>query len=214
MALTDFWEIKDNQVFAGKAVLNVYHVKRILAGANAGNVGVAFLDWVVSGDLDVVQPAGLTRTTIEIANLGDPTDFATMSSSAFPGIVIGQELPGFNSATIQFNRTRNDMKNGRKGYVAGTENEQADGVWVAGFLTLLTSLAGVIVDPWEEAVSPGVKVCEFTILRRFCVVPAQDPCLQYRLPNTTAEIDAWHYVPTSTTTRNRVRSQVSRKRLI
>lgn len=211
MALSDFWELKDNQVYDGKPVLNIYHVKRIDGGANAGNIAQAFMDWVLLAQLVNVQPIGLTRTTVDVENLGSPTDFASVDSSAFPGGVLGQELPGFNAATIQFNRTRTDMKNGMKRWVAGTESEQNAGDWVVGFVTLLQGVADRIMDPWEEAAAPGIDLVEFVILKRFCVVPLQSPCLVYRLPDTSAEIDANHYVPTNALTRTRVRSQVSRK---
>ncbi len=214
MALTDFWQVKDNQAMDGKAVLNIYHVKRILAGANALMVAQAFRDFFVDGVLDLLQPAGISRTTIEVENLGDATDFATVDSSPFPGTIVGNELASFNSATVQFNRTRNDMKNGQKRWVAGTELEQANGEWVAGFVTVLQAAGQILTLPWETDAAPGVDVCDFVILKRFCVVPEEDPCTQYRLPNTDAEADDWHYLPGSVTTRIRVRSQVSRKVLI
>lgn len=211
MALTDFWEIKDNQVFGGKAILNVYHAKRILAGANAGNVGQAFLDSIVSVDLRSLQPNNLTRTTVEVANLGDATDFASIGSTGFPGQAAPDKLPSFNAATIQFNRTRNDMKNGQKRFLVGNETEQLDGSWIAAFIASLNTLATTIVTPWETAASPGVDVCEFAVLKRFCVVGGQDPCLAYRLPNTNTEVDDNHFIPFSIISRTRVRSQVSRK---
>lgn len=211
MALTDFWELKDNQVFEGKSILNVYHLKRILPGADAGDVGTAFNDWVLDSNLKDLQPVGLTRTFVTVENLGDITDFATLSSSAHGGQVVGQEIPGFNAATIQFNRKRTDMKHGMKRFVAGTELEMDGGEWVGGFFVLLQALAAHIMLPWERDTAPGVDVVEFCILKRFCVVPAQDPCLAYRLPITDAEVDDNHYVPDSSTTRPRVRSQVSRK---
>lgn len=211
MARSDFWEVKDNQVFDGKPVLNIYHVKRIDGGANAGAIAQAFMDWVLLAQLVNAQPSNLTRTTVDVANLGSPTDFASVDSSAHSGGVVGQDLPGFNAATIQFNRTRTDMKNGMKRWVAGTESEQDRGLWVAGFITLLQGVADRVLDPWEEAASPGINLVEFVILKRFCVVPEQDPCLAYRLPETSLEIDANHYVPTNALVRTRVRSQVSRK---
>lgn len=214
MALTDFWEIKDNQVFRGKSILNVYHAKRILVGANASLVAQAFVDFVISGDLDQMQSTALTRTTVEVANLGDETDFAALNSSAFPGILPSQTIPAFNAATIQFNRTRNDMKNGAKRFLVFTELENTDGAWVPGAITLLNSLSAVIMTPWEEAANPGIDICEFVILKRFCVVPAQDPCVAYRLPNSNTEVDENHYVPVTATTRTQVRSQVSRKILL
>jgi hypothetical protein len=211
MALTDFWELKDNQVFDGKPVLNIYHLKRIDGGANAGAVAQAFLDWVVEELLQDVQPEGLTRTTVDVENLGSPTDFASIDSSEFSGGVAGQTMPGFNAATIQFNRTRTDMKNGMKRWVAGSEGEQDSGEWVPGFVTLLQAVADKIMLPWEEDTGPGVELVSFCILKRFCVVEDQDPCEVYRLPNTPTEIDDNHYVPTNALTRVRVRSQVSRK---
>jgi hypothetical protein len=67
------------------------------------------------------------------------------------------------------------------------------------------------MDPWEEDTGPGVDLVEFVILKRFCVVPEQDPCQVYRLPDDDVEVDNNHYVPTNAITRTRVRSQVSRK---
>lgn len=214
MALTDFWQVKDNQVYLGKPVLNIYHVKRVDVAADAIDVALSFRDWILVTQLPALQPDNLLRTTIEVENLGDVTDFASIDSSAFPGTIIANDLPSFNAATIQFNRTRTDMKNGRKGFLAGTESEQDEGTWVAGFVTLLNSLATKIMDPWEHLTQPGIDQVEFVILKRFCVVPAQDPCLQYRLPNTNTEVDDKHYVPTTALVRNKVRSQVSRKILI
>lgn len=214
MALSDFWQIKDNQIFRGKPILNVYHAIRIDVGANAQLVGEAFLDQVVAGPTQNIQPDALTRTTIEVENLSTATDFAVLDSSAFPGLLVGQDLPSFNAATIQFNRTRNDMKNGTKRILAGGEVEQQDGGWSSGFQTLLNTYALNVFTAWERDVAPGVLVCSYVILKRFCVVPAQSPCLQYRLPNTDAEADGNNYVPTSATVRSRVRSQVSRKILL
>lgn len=214
MALTDYWQLLDKQVYNGKPLLNVYHLKRILAGADAGDVAQAFVDSVLDGPLDSIQVTGLTRTTVEVSNLGDATDFTSIDSSSFAGVLVGDPLPSFNSASIQFNRTRTDMKNGSKRWFVGTEAEQLGGDWVVGMLTLLTTLRDAILAPWEDASVPGVDVCSFTILKRFCVVPGQDPCQVYRLPDSSAEVDAWHYVPLTATVRTRVRSQVSRKVLL
>lgn len=213
MPLSDFWEIKDNQVLEGQPILNVYQAKRILAGANATLVGQALIDQVITPMALAIQPIGLARTTMEITNLGTVTDFTTLDTSSIVSGVSGNRLPEFNAAGIQFNRTRSDMKNGQKRWVAGAEPEQADGIWVAGFLTLLGVAATNLLTPWETAAAPGVDVAEFVIIKRFCVVEGQDPCLAYELAPTDPLIDANHYVPVSATVRSRVRSQVSRKRL-
>lgn len=214
MALSDFWEVKDNQVLAGLNVLNVYHVKRILAPATATDVANAYLHSILDTNFLALQDNNLTRSFIEVRNLGTPTDFAAVDSSGFPGTDTGDHPAIFNAAAIQFNRTRTDMKNGQKRYVMGNETEQANGVWDATFLGQLALVAGTIIAPWRTAAAPAVDVCSFVILKRFCVVPGQSPCQKYRLPDTDTEIDGFHYVPVATVQRARIRSQVSRKKLI
>jgi len=211
VALSDFWQLLDHQVIEGQNILNVYHLKRILAGANANSVGQAFIKSILEDEMLASQPNTLTRTTIDVANLGDVTDFISIDSSTLPGVLAGQFLPGFNALTIQLNRTRTDMKNGQKRYCVGGESQQADGEWTSGFLTTMATLATALITPWEEQAAPGVDVCDLVVLKRFCVVAGQDPCVEYRLPNTDAEIDANHYVPTATIVRALVKSQVSRK---
>ena len=214
MPLADFWQIKDNQVMNGRPLLNVYQAKRILAGANATQVGQALIDQVIVPLLAPNQPDTLTRTTLEVINLGNVTDFITLDTSAIVGGVAGQRLPSFNAAGVQFNRTRSDMKNGQKRWLVGSETEQSGGEWVAAFITILNTIAAAVLDPWETNAAPGVDVCEFAVLKRFCVVPLQDPCVAYRLPDTDSEADNNHYVPVTATVRSRVRSQVSRKVLL
>lgn len=211
MALSDFWELKDNQVADGKPILNVYHLKRILAGANANSVGQAFIKSILQDELLALQTNTLSRTTIDVTNLGDVTDFISIDSSTLPGSRGGAQGTNFNSAAIQLNRTRTDIKNGQKRFLAGIESDTNGNAWVAAFITLLTDLASALITPWEEAAAPGIDVCSLVILKRFCVVPGQDPCLAYRLPNTSLEIDSNHYVPTTTLVPAKVASQVSRK---
>lgn len=210
MALSDFWELVDNQAISGSPLQNVYHCKRILAGANANDVGQAFIKTILQDELLALQPALLTRSSIDVRNLGDPFDFISIDSSTLPGSRVGQFLPAFNAAAIQFNRLRTDMRNGNKRWCAGGEGDQVDGTWTVAFQSLLSDLGDAMVSKWEQVAAPGIDVCEYTILKRFCVVPAQDPCVEYRLPDTSAEVDANHYVPTNFVVRPLVRSQVSR----
>lgn len=212
MALDDFWELVDNQRITGEAISNVYHCKRILAGADATNVGQAFIKTILEDELLAMQPSVLTRTTIDVRNLGDPFDFVSIDSSTLPGQRLGEIMPAFNASAIQFNRLRSDMRNGNKRWCAGGEGDQIDGVWTAGFQNELSDLGDAVVSSWEQVAAPGVDVCSFAVLKRFCVVPLQDPCLEYRLPNTDAEADGFNYVPVNFVVRSLVRSQVSRKK--
>lgn len=214
MALTDFYEIRDFQQHSGQSILNVYHVRNLGSGGPAANVAQALIDWVFP-KLRLLQQTVLTRSFIEVQNLGSPFDFATVDSSAFPGLDVDAPLQTFLAATIQFNRTRTDIKNGMKRFFVGDEGQITANFWTAGFLALLQDLADQIVDPWELAGTPGVKRVEFVVLKRWCTTSPSPPCAGgYRLPNTSTEADDNHYAPLTATARSTARSQVSRKRLI
>lgn len=213
MALTDFWELKDHQQLQTVNILNVYHVKRILAGADADEVVQAFLASILTLAFRGLQDNNLSRSTVQCQNLGDVTDFASVDSSAFGGSDTGDHPAVFNAAAVQFNRTRTDMKNGQKRWVMGNDNDAVDGGWDATFINSLETIRDNILDTWKTAAAPAVDVCAFVVLKRFCVVSGQSPCLKYRLPDTDTEIDGNHYVPTTGLVRGRIRSQVSRKLL-
>ena len=157
------------------------------------------------------QDNNLSRSTVQCQNLGDVTDFASVDSSGFPGSDTGDRPAVFNAAAIQFNRTRTDMKNGQKRFLMGNDNDAADGAWAGTFVASLEVIRDNILDTWKTAAAPAVDVCAFVVLKRFCVVSGQSPCLKYRLPETDVEIDGNHYVPVSGLVRTRIRSQVSRK---
>lgn len=214
MALADFWEIKDNQVAGSHAMVNVYQAKRIQVGANASSVGQAFIDTIIIPHLLSMQVLGTLRTTVEVRNLGLVTDFITIDTTALVGVRGGESLSNFNAAGIRLNRTRTDIRNGFKRFFVGNENDKEGNVWDATFKALIDALAAALVAPWETAAVPGVDVCELAILKRFCVVEDQDPCLKYRLPENDAEVDGFHYVPVTTTQDTLITSQVSRKRTI
>lgn len=211
MPLIDFYEIRDFQQLGQSNVLNVYHVRNLGTGGPAANAAQIMIDWVFPV-LRLIQNTLLTRTFIEVQNLGSPFDFATVNSAAYPGVAAGTALPTFTTPTIQFNRTRTDIKNGMKRFAAGAETEITINDWDAPFVVKLQALADKIVDQWELAATPGVKRLEFVILKRFCTTSPSPPCVGgYRLPETDAEIDANYYRPLTATPRSKARSQVSRK---
>jgi hypothetical protein len=174
---------------------------------------MAFMGSILTAAYLAMQDALVLRSTLEIQNLGDPTDFASLDSSAFQGTGAGEHVPLFVSASIQFNRTRTDMRNGQKRFVVGSEGDMLQGIWDAPFQAELAALGASVIAPWRTAAAPGVDVCNFVILKRFCVVEDEDPCRAYRLPDSDTEIDGFHYVPSAIVVRANARSQVSRKAL-
>ncbi len=214
MALTDFYELRDFQIAGSQAILNVYHYIRGVGVPSALTVGTAYIETVLPL-LTPIQSATVSRTVVEVENLGDPFDFATIDTSGSPGTLAGAALTTLAAATIQLNRTRNDIKNGMKRFYVGAEASVLTNFWEAAFLTSLQLLADKLVVPIEVAASPGVSQGHLVILKRFCTVLPSPPCTGvYRLPNTDMEVDDFNYQPISATARATVRSQVSRKRLV
>lgn len=209
--LEKMYEVKDMQEVGPQNLLNVYHVQRDNAGVSAGNIATAYIDSVIP-DLLLIQPTSLNHSTIEVTNLADPTDFANVSIDPEAGTRVGDPFAGFVSAAIQFTRTRNDMKNGQKRFMAGVEADSVGSLWAAAFLDDLDDVKAAILAPWERAANPGFDVCFYAIIKRVCTTqPPPDPCPGYRLPEDNDELE--FYIPTSGVSRDTLRSQVSRKRL-
>lgn len=214
MALSDFYEVRDFQQVSGENVLNVYHYIRGVASPTAQKVGDAFIETVIQ-PLKALQQVGLTRSVVEVENLGDPFDFATIDTSAEDGTRGGVNVSTFVAATIQLNRTRIDIKNGMKRFFVGTETDITGNFWDALFLTDLQALADVLVAPLVWTPDGPTSQGHLVVLKRFCTVLPSPPCTgTYRLPNTDLEIDNNNYQPITATARNTIRSQVSRKRLV
>lgn len=209
MAFSDWYEIKDHQTAIGQPVLNVYHVQRENIGVNAVAISDAFQN-IVLGNLLSLQDPSVVHTILEVASLSDPTDFFTVVPSPNLGTRAGDPLAQFNAASIQFNRTRTDMKNGQKRFSAGVEADIAGNEWFAPFMAELTTLADAMIATWFTAAAPAVPICDYGILKRVCTVqPPPSPCPSYRLPEDDAELQ--FYFPVTSVPRLTIRSQVSRK---
>lgn len=211
MALNDLYELVDKSIVGPQSVFNVYHFLRENAGVDASDIAEAYEDEMMASLL-LLQDGRVDHNEITVRNLGDATDFAVRNPSPSVGTRTGQGFAQFYAATIQFNRLRTDMKNGQKRFMTGVELDQSDGLWNASFITEMEAIGTIMVGNWELASDPGVTIMNFVILKRFCVVPAQDPCLKYRLPDDDAEA-LIRYQPVGFIFRDRARSQVSRKRL-
>lgn len=212
MAWTDAYEIKDKQSYTQQQVLNIFHVERADTGVTAEEILTAYVD-SITGIIRVIQPLSLTHDVLECQSLSDPGDFATATFTPNAGLLSGNALSAFSAATIQFNRRRTDMKNGQKRFVAGNEANIVGNIWTTAFVDLMDDVGDAMVADWERAASPGVPVCNYVIIQRICdEVDAEGKCIRYRLPENVSEYLS--YQPLTFISRDTIRSQVSRKRLI
>ncbi len=212
MALTEWYEVLDKHNAGGVNLLNVYHVIRDNGGVTSTLVAEAFEDSILT-PLLALQDDRYIHTSIEVRNLATETDFHVRAPVPDQGTrVVQAGFAQFYACSIQFNRTRNDMKHGQKRFAVGVESDASDSGWAGAFLTEMETMRDPLLTDWERAAAPGVAVCRYGIIQRVCDVEGQEPCLKYRLPETDTELE--FFIPTSAIIRDRIRSQVSRKRLI
>ncbi len=212
MAFSDWYEVIDAQESDAQSILNVYHVQKLNPSFDANEVALAYSNTILQPVL-AMQTGNVTHPTITVRSLDNPLDFAGLSPSPNVGTLGGVGLSSFSAATIQFTRLRTDMKNGQKRWIAGSESNIVRNLWDATLLALLDAVGAACVTAWETAFDPGIPVCTFGILKRICTSTPSPPCVKgYRLPESDAELV--FYTPSTFTSRDRVRSQVSRKRLV
>lgn len=212
MALADFWQITDRQNYATQEVLNVWHARALNPGLSVAGVYAAFRDSVLLS-IAPQQSNVVQRGNTEVFNIGNPLFFGTFDSSSYPGLVVGDSLPPHNALGVVANRGRRDMHNGAKRIIGLIETDQANGTLLAGIRANWQTIFNVLSTPWQIAALPGVDQMRWVIIKRVCqtVGPTGD-CIEYRLPQTDAELVS--YDVASCTVRARVTSQVSRKLIV
>lgn len=212
MAFSDWYEVLDLQNSGGQSILNVYHVERVDIGQDAQQIFNAF-EVSILPTIVTMQSSTVTHTEVSVRSLDNPFDFFSATPAGNVGLKGGDTFAQFNAAAIQFIRTRIDMKNGQKRFIAGIETDSTGASWNAAFLVQLDAVGDALIAPWQVGAPPGVDVCRYGILKRVCTVePPPDPCPSYRLPEDDAELE--FFIPVSFVSRDRIRSQVSRKRLV
>lgn len=212
MSFSDWYEVVHRQEQDGEPVLNVYHVERDNVGVEAQTVAEAFNDAILPA-LAALQYTGLTNVSIDARSLFDPFDFFSRVPTIPAGLRVGANFAQFNVVTVQFNRTRTDMRNGQKRFTAGVEADSNGATWLAPLLADAVTLTVALLNAWEIGGFPGVAQCRYGILQRICKSAPSPPCVDgYRLPEDDLELE--FFTPITAIVRNTVRSQTSRKRLV
>lgn len=209
---SDMYEIIHRMEQGGEPILNVYHVERDNIGLDAQVMAEAFNDTILPTLADM-QYTGLTNLEITARSLDDPFDFFSRLPGITNGLRAGADFAQFNVVTVQFNRTRTDMRNGQKRVTAGVEADTNGALWLAGILADSADYATAMLNAWELDGQPGIAKCRYVVLQRVCTTSPSPPCLGgYRLPVDDDELEFFR--PLTAIVRNTVRSQTSRKRLI
>jgi hypothetical protein len=203
------YEVLDKQTRGGVSILNVYHVERNDPSVTAGGIAVAYDDTVLA-DLVGLQSEGLTHVSIDVRSLSNPLDFASLPPFNAAGTRPGEQLSTFNAFTMQYPRTRTDMRNGQKRYDVGVESDVVANGWSGSMITAMAAVALATVNDWVRDAFPAEPQGKFVILKRVCIIqPPPTPCPGFRLPENDGELV--FYRPIAFVGRPNRRSQVSRK---
>lgn len=209
MALIDMYEILHKHHIGTTQLLNVYHCVRANSGEVAGSISDGWQNTLIT-IIRTFQDTAVVNDSIEVRNLGDPTDFGSFSLTGALGLRIGLETSDFLCGQVKFPRLRSDMKAGFKRYGPINENDMTGNTLLAGTVTLLDNIGTAIVGDWLSSIDSHI-IANFVIIKRICdtTPPPGDPCPQYRLPVIDAELV--FYQPQQGIGMDTVRSQVSRR---
>lgn len=209
MAIIDIYNILHKHHIGTTQLLNVYQVERANSGEVAGGISDGFQNSILP-TLRLFQDNQVINDSLEILNLGTPTDFGSFSLSAAAGLRAGVETSDFLAGQVKFPRLRSDMKAGFKRYGPINETDMNGNQLAAATVTLLDNIGAAIVGNWLSSIDSHI-ICNFIIVKRVCTTspPEGTPCPQYRLPETDGELV--FYQPTQGSGMSSVRSQVSRR---
>jgi len=129
-------------------IQNVFAYEQVAGTGNAHTLADAFLDDVVSALVAIISVQTLF-TEIYVVNLDLDSDFWTKSISN-SGVITGDALPPFVSATFEYVRTTRAVQNGRKAFGTIPESSQIGGVAVPDYVTACNTLGDILEDGIQD----------------------------------------------------------------
>lgn len=176
---------------------NVFHFQRGLTG-DAIDLQETF-EAVILPDIQAVVTEDTIFNRIYCINMDDDADFIDVAINE-PGLRTGAPLPYFCTWTFRYFRPTLDVANGRKAFGSIAEVDVADGLPVAGLVTLLNALAITLQTPLSGA-NGFYQPC---IAKTHLIEDPEDPEEEIRVPLTL--------FPISSVAFTRVSTQNTRKR--
>jgi hypothetical protein len=185
----DLIELVHEQTYLGQNINNVYYFTAV-----ASTTLTTLTSWF---EANVVPKVKLVQTDlVNHINLRTRNVFVPAETYEEPLTGVGSkasgtvELPAFMAYTIRLDHENGNVRPGFKRYVGVEELGITDALLVAGIITDLTTLGGVLVNPASTA-NPQFN---HVVVGRVCETPnpvsgAQPSCLKYRLPESTGELE-------------------------
>lgn len=209
MALVDMFQVTHVFNAFGVTMNNAYHVERANPGETAQDVNDSFVNSILPA-IRLLQPDTFTNVEVVCFNLGLDTDFHTQAVGNDGLRVSAADSPSFLAAAVKFPTGIRGVHSGQKRFAGLLEADVSFGTLVAGTQTLVNNIADDVIADWLAS-SDSHIVANYVIIQRVCdtVPPPGDPCPQYRLPVSDAELE--FYTPTTHVLNVNVSSQVSRK---
>jgi len=189
MALDDMYQLTLKGYYqTGNPMMNVFHYMQIYHEGTGPEICQMFVDqplvairalYYSETKFDVLELRGLFQT-------GDDYDMPLSLTGSRPGIA--DQLPQHDAMGMRFRHANPNIRSGYKRWWNPTENDNAEGIVVAGTLVFLNDIGNALLTPLKFGVGGAINCLEYVIVKRILVSPGV-----YRLPATLAEA-AWGQV--------------------
>lgn len=157
--LGDIYEVKLFAEFISKQVLNVFHYQAAAAPGSSLALRNSFVTDVVNV-IRTIQVENIHYDSVEVANLNDPSDFASEGLTATHGAIGAEGLPPYAAYTFKYARATRAVRNGFKRIGGIPETWQDNGIidttHVSDMNTVATALALTLTGSGADVYVPVI----------------------------------------------------------
>ena len=149
----------------GENLLNVYYFEAVDGTADIGEL-LSWFSTNVVPDVKAAQSGNVTHTALEGVNIFDKGETDTLALSGQGGLQVGETMPTFTAGSLRLLHSTAGIRSGWKRVGPATEDQQAGGIWIAGYVTLLQNVGVHLVNPltpalatWAHVIVGRIKDC-------------------------------------------------------
>ena len=154
--LGDLYKVIQRFTFAGvECLVRRWYMQRSTLG-DALAVATEWDSYVASNMASILSD-DVSFKEVDVENINDVADFATVSQAPLSGAVLGDYLPTFNAFAFEFPSPSKNIRAGTMRIPGVTEDAITDGVATPAYAAALLTLAGRLADdltPGTQQYSP------------------------------------------------------------
>lgn len=150
----DVYKVISKMTYLGQNCVNVYHYRQTTAPGDAGDLANEFDNDVITTMLPV-QHSGVVHNGVEVINLDNLTDFATLNVNRAGTNAGIAPMPSFVSWSFKLDRSGRDLRNGGKRIVGVCEESTSGNAPIAAIEPTLDALAQDFAKTLTDLASGG-----------------------------------------------------------